>query len=84
MEYDSSHRMETGPVRITITLNRNVYEHIKKISGNMGLRPSTWMTMICTSKVNNIQLSINNELSDIKSDSRSHGISFETSDHAYD
>ena len=61
MEYESSHRVDAEPVRITITLSRNVYEHIKQISGTMGLRPSTWMTMICTSKVNNIQVSIYDE-----------------------
>lgn len=48
--------MESKVIRITITLNRNVYEHIKRISSNMGLRPSTWMTMVCTAKANNVDI----------------------------
>lgn len=64
MGYESTHRREAPAVRITITLNQNVYEDIKKISNHMGLRPSTWITMICTSKANNVELSIwNNEKS---------------------
>lgn len=59
MDYTSSLQIDSRAVRITITLNRNVYEEIKRTSETMGLRPSTWMTMICTSKVRNVDISIN-------------------------
>ncbi len=58
MTYDSLHREEPLAVRVTITLNRVVYDDIKRISNSMGLRPSTWITMICTSKANNVFVSI--------------------------
>ncbi len=58
MTYDSLHREEPLAVRVTITLNRGVYDDIKRISNSMGLRPSTWITMICTSKANNVFVSI--------------------------
>ena len=57
MVYESPNRLDSKAVRITITLNRNVYEEIKRVSETMGLRPSTWMTMICTSKVRNVDVS---------------------------
>jgi len=60
MSYDSSFSIESKVVRITITLNRKVYEEIKRVSETMGLRPSTWMTMICTSKVRNVDIDIGN------------------------
>ena len=61
MDYGSSLQMHSRAVRITITLNRNVYEEIKRVSETMGLRPSTWMTMICTSKVKNVDISIDSQ-----------------------
>ena len=58
MEYNILHRDDPPAVRVTITLNRGVYDDIKRISKCMGLRPSTWITMICTSKANNVFVSI--------------------------
>ena len=58
MSYDSTFHLDAKAIRITITLNRNVYEEIKRVSESMGLRPSTWMTMICTSKVRHVDISI--------------------------
>jgi hypothetical protein len=49
-------------IRVTITLNGNVYDEIKRISKQMGLRPSTWISMVCTSKANNVNLKISPEL----------------------
>ena len=57
MEYDKLQRSDVPAVRVTITLNSDVYDNIQRISKNMGLRPSTWITMICTSKVNNVLVS---------------------------
>lgn len=63
MSYDSSMQIEAKAVRITITLNRKVYEDIKRVSDRMGLRPSTWMTMVCTSKIRNVDILIDNQSS---------------------
>ena len=40
-------------IRITLTLNKDVYNKVKRISKVYGLRPSTWMTMLVSSNVNN-------------------------------
>jgi len=50
------HQYDEEKVRVTITLREPVYTEIKKISHEMGIRPSTWMAMICTSKAGNIEL----------------------------
>lgn len=34
---------------------KKVNEKIKRISRQMGLRPSTWISMVATSKTNNIE-----------------------------
>jgi hypothetical protein len=39
-------------VRITITLKQDIYDEVKRICQEYGLRPSTWMTMVVSSKVN--------------------------------
>ena len=57
MEYEPLSQTRPEVVRVTITLNQNVYDEIKKISKNLGIRPSTWITMVCTSKANNVSLS---------------------------
>ena len=43
-------------LRVTITLNEEIYNEIKNISQNMGLHPSTWISMVATSKVNNVKI----------------------------
>jgi len=50
------HQNDGKTVRVTITLRVPIYAEIKKISHELGVRPSTWMAMICTSKANNIEL----------------------------
>ncbi len=53
------HRTETDTaesVRVTLTLNAGIYEEVKRISGKLGLRPATWMKMVVTSKVNDVEL----------------------------
>ncbi len=45
--------------RVTITLKAAVYEKIKVISARMGLRPSTWISMVTTSKANDIDMEMN-------------------------
>ncbi len=47
-------RTDVEKVRVTITLDTSVYERIKKIAARIGLRPSTWISMVTTSKVNEI------------------------------
>ena len=60
MEYEESHQTDAKMVRVTITLNELTYDRIKGISKDLGLRPSTWMTMVCTSKANGISVDIEN------------------------
>jgi len=43
-------------MRVTITLNNDVYEDIKKISRSMGIRPSTWISMTATTNVKGMRL----------------------------
>jgi hypothetical protein len=56
------HEPSDQVIRVTITLNGNVYDEIKRISKQMGLRPSTWISMVCTSKANNVQLRISSDM----------------------
>ena len=58
MAADETHQTDGKMVRITITLNEKVYDDIKRISKEMGLRPSTWITMVSTSKANNLDLKV--------------------------
>ena len=43
---------------MTITLDCQVYHEIKRVSNLMGIRPSTWISMVCTSKTNNVTLTM--------------------------
>jgi len=45
---------DADSVRITLTLKEKVYDKVKQVSDQVGLRPSTWMTMVVTSKVNDV------------------------------
>jgi hypothetical protein len=45
---------------VTITLDTGVYSEIKRLSRAMGIRPSTWMAMVCTSKANNLEVNVVN------------------------
>ncbi|MFQ5976111.1 MAG: hypothetical protein ACE5J5_07350 [Candidatus Hydrothermarchaeales archaeon] len=45
-------------LRVTITLRREAYEEIKRISRRQGLRPSTWISMVATSKANGIEVEV--------------------------
>ncbi|MFQ6089644.1 MAG: hypothetical protein ACE5K0_12195 [Candidatus Methanofastidiosia archaeon] len=44
--------MSDEKVRITVTLRKDVYEKVKKLAYKKGLKPSTYITMMITSKVN--------------------------------
>jgi len=46
---------DADSVRITITIKHEIYEKIKQTSRRMGLRPATWIGMVATTKVNNIE-----------------------------
>ena len=49
-------------VRITITLDEGTYEKIKKQSKKIGLKPSTWISMVSTATVNSvIKINIGNK-----------------------
>jgi hypothetical protein len=49
MSKNESKKYET--VRISVTLRKDVYEDIKKISHGLGIRPSSWVSMKLTSGV---------------------------------
>jgi len=48
-------------VRVTVTLHEDVYKKIKDLSHQVGLLPATWVAMTATSKVNHIDVSMNEE-----------------------
>lgn len=52
---DKMGKSDADSVRITLTLKEKVYKKVKRVSDRVGLRPSTWMTMVVTSKVNEIE-----------------------------
>ena len=60
----NSHQSDSKVVRVTITLDTSVYHEIKRISTLMGIRPSTWISMVCTSKTNRVTLTISPEHGD--------------------
>jgi phage terminase small subunit len=45
-------------VRVSITIREDVYEHVKELSHNLGIKPSAWITMAVTSQVNGMKLSV--------------------------
>jgi hypothetical protein len=47
-----------GRVRITVTLDAEVYDRIKKLGKKMGLMPASWVSMVATSKVNDIDVEV--------------------------
>ena len=51
-------KTDAKSVRVTITLREDVYEEIKRISRRLGLRPSTWISMVATSNANNVKVEI--------------------------
>lgn len=53
-----SHQTDAENLRVTITLTKLAYEQVKSISGRMGLKPSTWISMLVTSRVNDLELVI--------------------------
>jgi hypothetical protein len=40
-----------GPVEVSVVLERNVYDLIEKISRKLGMEPSSWISLILSSKV---------------------------------
>lgn len=48
---------DADSIRVTITLEQQIYDKIKDASRQMGLRPATWMSMVVTSKVNHVDVS---------------------------
>ncbi|MCK5037609.1 MAG: hypothetical protein KAS16_00785 [Thermoplasmata archaeon] len=54
---------EAKTVRVTITLDKATYDKIKKQSKKIGLKSSTWISMVSTATVNSI-IKINVESTD--------------------
>ncbi len=52
------HSTRAKEIRVTISLHEGVYDCIRDISEKMGLRPSTWIKMVCTARTKNVQLRI--------------------------
>ena len=49
-------KKKTTRVRITVTLDEDVYRKIKRIGRLMGLLPATWVGMVATSKANSLEI----------------------------
>lgn len=47
-----------GKVRVSVTLRREVFERIRRIGQELGLKPSQWIAMVVTSKVNHISITL--------------------------
>lgn len=47
-----------GKVRVSVTLRREVFERIRDISRELGLKPSQWIAMAITSNANHININI--------------------------
>jgi hypothetical protein len=45
-------------IRVSITLREDVYEQIKELSHDLGIKPTAWITMAVTSQVKGMKLSI--------------------------
>ncbi len=44
-----------GNVKISVSLDRDVYEQIERISTKLGIEPSTWINIIATSKLEDMR-----------------------------
>ena len=49
---------DADTIRVTITLDQGVYEEIKLTSRQLGLKPATWITMVATAKINNLNVTV--------------------------
>jgi len=49
---------DADSIRVTITLEQEIYDRIKETSRQMGLRPATWISMVATSKMNNVDVRV--------------------------
>ena len=47
-----------GKVRVSVTLRGEVFERIRRISQELGLKPSQWIAMAVTSKINHISINL--------------------------
>ncbi len=50
---------KSSKVRLTISLDEGVYERVKEISARMGMKAAVWITMMISSKANNVDVVIN-------------------------
>ena len=55
---DKVHQNDAKIARVTITLDMDVYDKVKDLSHEMGLRPSSWMAMIISTQVNDVHVEI--------------------------
>ena len=52
------HQNDAKIARVTISLDVDVYEKVKNLSHQMGLRPSSWMAMIISTQINDVHVEI--------------------------
>lgn len=45
---------EGGKVRVSVTLRKDVYRDIKKLSHDLGIKPASWIAMTLTTRVNDL------------------------------
>ncbi len=46
-------------IRLTISLDEEVHKRVKEVSTMMGMKATTWITMMISSKVNAVDVEIN-------------------------
>ncbi len=49
---------DADSVRVTITLRKDIYDTIRLRSRRLGLRPATWISMVATSKANDLDVEV--------------------------
>jgi len=47
---------DSRKVRISVTLRADIYQEIKRLSHDLGIKPASWIAMTLTAKVNDIEL----------------------------
>lgn len=51
-------------VRIGITLREDIYKKVKATCNPLGIKPSTWISMVVTSEINKVRITLEKGASD--------------------
>lgn len=58
MAHEKMHHNDSGVSRATLSLSPDVYEKVRTLSHQMGLRPTSLMAMIISTHVNDVRVDI--------------------------